>query len=122
MESAIRGMNGGLDASVGEKGSNFSMGQRQLLCLARTILSPAKIVCIDEATANVDLETDRLVQGVLKTALADRTVITVAHRVETIMGADRVVVVAAGRAVEVGNPIELLKDEDSAFSRHVNRN
>ena len=62
MESAIRGMNGGLDASVEEKGSNFSMGQRQLLCLARTILSPAKIVCIDEATANVDLETDRLVQ------------------------------------------------------------
>ena len=62
MESAVRGMNGGLDASVEEKGSNFSMGQRQLLCLARTVLSPAKIVCIDEATANVDLETDRLVQ------------------------------------------------------------
>ena len=122
MESAVRDMNGGLDAAVDAKGSNFSMGQRQLICLARTLLSPAKIVCIDEATANVDLETDRMVQDVLKTELGDRTVITVAHRVETIMGADRVVVMADGRAVEVGNPVELLKDENSAFSRHVNRN
>ena len=145
MESAVRGMSGGLEASVEEKGSNFSMGERQLLCLARTVLSPAKIVCIDEATANVDLETDCMVQvvitlqyvsllhfemnlfihsmqEVLREALGDRTVMTVAHRVETIMGADRVVVMAAGRAVEVGNPIELLRDENSAFSRHVNRN
>ena len=65
MESAVRGMSGGLEASVEEKGSNFSMGERQLLCLARTVLSPAKIVCIDEATANVDLETDRMVQVVI---------------------------------------------------------
>ena len=57
----------------------------------------------------------------LKEALGDRTVMTVAHRVETIMGADRVVVMAAGRAVEVGNPMELLRDENSALSRHVNR-
>ena len=65
MESAVRGMSGGLEASVEEKGSNFSMGERQLLCLARTVLSPAKIVCIDEATANVDLDTDRMVQVVI---------------------------------------------------------
>ena len=65
MESAVRGMSGGLEASVEEKGSNFSMGERQLLCLARTVLSPAKIVCIDEATANVDLDTDRMVQVVV---------------------------------------------------------
>ena len=69
MESAVRGMSGGLEASVEEKGSNFSMGERQLLCLARTVLSPAKIVCIDEATANVDLETDRMVQVVHSVSL-----------------------------------------------------
>ena len=61
-------------------------------------------------------------QEVLKEELSDRTVMTVAHRVDTIMGVDRVVVMAAGRAVEVGNPVELLRDENSAFSRHVNRN
>jgi ATP-binding cassette subfamily C (CFTR/MRP) protein 1 len=70
----------------------------------------------------VDLETDALVQDVLRSSLGDRTVITIAHRIETILSADRVFVMAAGKAVETGKPRELLMDMTSAFSKHVNKN
>jgi ATP-binding cassette subfamily C (CFTR/MRP) protein 4 len=78
-----------------------------------------QIVCVDEATANVDLETDRLVQDVLRTALHDCTVITIAHRVDTVMGSDRVIVMASGKAIEVGHPNMLLQDPESKFRKHV---
>lgn len=110
---------GGLDCTVEDRGRPFSVGQQQLLCLARAIVSAARIVCVDEATANVDLETDRLVQEVLRTALCDCTVITVAHRVETVIGSDRVIVMASGQAVEIGHPNILLRDPESEFSRFV---
>ena len=77
------------------------------------------MLCIDEATANVDLETDTLLQEVLRTSLADRTVITIAHRIDTIMESDRVIVISAGSAIEIGNPRELLEDPDSAFYNHT---
>ena len=81
-----------------------------------------QIVCVDEATANVDLETDRLVQDVLRTALHNCTVITIAHRVETVMGSDRVIVMSSGNAIEVGHPNILLQDPESKFSKHCAEN
>jgi len=111
----------GLDAMIDHE-TTFSAGQRQLLCLARAILSSATIVCVDEATANVDLETDRLVQDVLKSSLSHCTVITIAHRVETVLGSDRVIVMSEGKAIEVGHPNLLLQNPDSEFSKHVNSN
>ena len=78
-----------------------------------------QIVCVDEATANVDLETDRLIQEVLRTALYDCTVVTIAHRVDTVLGSDRVVVMARGKTLENGHPNILLQDPNSEFSKHV---
>lgn len=74
---------------------------------------------MDEATANVDIETDKLVQDVLRAALHNCTVITIAHRVESVMGSDRVIVMAKGKAIEVGHPNILLQDPYSKFSQHV---
>ena len=82
----------------------------------------SKVVCVDEATANVDLDTDALVQNVLLSELQDRTVISIAHRTETVMNCDRVFVMSNGKVVEAGNPRDLMKDGDSAFFRHVSRN
>ena len=78
-----------------------------------------QIVCVDEATANVDFETDRLIQDVLRNSLCDCTVITIAHRVDTVLGSDRVVVMAQGRTLENGHPNILLQDPNSEFSKHV---
>ena len=83
-----------------------------------TVFLLFQVVCVDEATANVDLETDRLVQEVLRTALHNSTVITIAHRVESVMGSDRVIVMSNGKAIEVGHPHMLLQDSDSKFSQH----
>lgn len=80
---------GGLDGNVEENGNNFSTGQKQLFCLVRAILHNARILCIDEATANVDQETDRAIQHTIKSSFRSATVITIAHRVRTIMHCDR---------------------------------
>ncbi|TRY74419.1 hypothetical protein TCAL_00651 [Tigriopus californicus] len=113
---------GGLHGQVDERGRSLSMGQRQLFCLARAILSPSKLVCVDEATANVDLETDALVQDVLRSSLKDRTVISIAHRIDSVLGTDRVVVMASGQVLESGPPQSLLQDPNSAFAQHVSQN
>ena len=113
---------GGLDGLIEERGRSLSTGQRQLFAVARTILSSARVVCVDEATANVDLETDKLVQDVLRTALHNCTVITIAHRIESVMGSDRLIVMSDGRAIEVGHPNMLLQDPKSKFSQQVVHN
>jgi len=94
---------------VNEGGSNFSVGERQLFCLARAILRKSKIVLIDEATANVDLETDRLIQKALRESLQECTVITIAHRINTIIDCNKVLVMDKGNAVEFGEPYKLIK-------------
>ncbi|KAG5868321.1 hypothetical protein JTB14_015233 [Gonioctena quinquepunctata] len=111
---------GGLEHNVDGEGSNFSGGQKQLICLARAVLHNAKILCIDEATANVDEETDRLIQHTLRTAFRNSTVITIAHRIQTILDSDRVLVLEHGQIIEFDSPDILLADPDSHFHKLVN--
>uniref|UniRef100_A0A8C4Z714 ATP-binding cassette, sub-family C (CFTR/MRP), member 10 n=1 Tax=Gadus morhua TaxID=8049 RepID=A0A8C4Z714_GADMO len=112
---------GGLDAEVGDRGSRLSLGQRQLLCLARALLTEANVLCIDEATASVDQQTDRLLQETIRDKFRDKTVLTIAHRINTIMDSDRVLVMHAGKVVEFDAPAALLQNDQSLFSRqHLN--
>ncbi|XP_023934404.2 ATP-binding cassette sub-family C member 4 isoform X1 [Bicyclus anynana] len=109
-----------LDFKVSEGGSNFSLGQRQLVCLARAILRGNRILVLDEATANVDPKTDEFIQGTIRKRFADCTVITVAHRLNTIMDSDRVMVMDAGRLVEFDHPYKLLRNPLGHFTKMVN--
>ncbi|XP_032419246.1 multidrug resistance-associated protein 7 [Xiphophorus hellerii] len=110
---------GGLDAEVGERGKFFSAGQRQLLCLARALLTQAKVLCIDEATASVDQKTDKLLQQTIREKFQDKTVLTIAHRINTIMDCDRVLVMHAGKVVEFDTPAALCQNDTSIFHRLV---
>uniref|UniRef100_A0A8C3PSV2 ATP binding cassette subfamily C member 2 n=1 Tax=Calidris pygmaea TaxID=425635 RepID=A0A8C3PSV2_9CHAR len=101
----------GLLHLVSEGGENLSVGQRQLVCLARALLRKAKILILDEATAAVDLETDHLIQTTIRSEFADCTVLTIAHRLHTIMDSNRVLVLQAGRIVEYDSPEELLQKQ-----------
>ncbi|NWR33041.1 MRP2 protein, partial [Tachuris rubrigastra] len=101
----------GLLHLVSEGGENLSVGQRQLVCLARALLRKAKILILDEATAAVDLETDHLIQTTIRSEFADCTVLTIAHRLHTIMDSNRVMVLQAGQIVEFDSPEELLQKQ-----------
>ncbi|CAK9828619.1 ATP-binding cassette sub-family C member 4 [Anthophora retusa] len=110
-----------LDQRVLHSGSNFSIGQRQLICLARAILRNNKILVLDEATANIDSYTDELIQKTIRTRFTDCTVITIAHRLHTIIDSDRIIVMDTGNIVEFGCPYELLRDNPKGmFSQMVN--
>lgn len=108
-----------LDFQVTEGGSNFSVGQRQLVCLARAILRNNRILVLDEATANVDPETDALIQGTIRRKFKHCTVLTIAHRLHTIMDSDKVLVMDAGMMVEYDHPHILLKNPTGFLSRLV---
>ncbi|CAH0600504.1 unnamed protein product [Chrysodeixis includens] len=108
-----------LEFKVTEGGSNFSMGQRQLICLARAVLRSNKILIMDEATANVDPQTDALIQKTIRREFAACTVLTIAHRLNTIMDSDRVLVMDKGEAVEFDHPHILLSNPNSVFSSMV---
>ena len=108
-----------LQFRVSESGSNFSVGERQLLCLARTLLQRTKIIIMDEATANVDFKTDQLIQEVIRHKFKDCTVLTIAHRLNTIMDYDRVLVLHEGRVAEFGATELLLEDQNSHFYQLV---
>lgn len=105
--------NEGLDGEVSEE--SLSHGQRQLFCLARAMVKPGRIVVMDEATSSVDLETDELMQRVLREQLRGRTIITIAHKLHTVLDYDRVILLDKGRILETGNPQELLKTPASPF-------
>eukprot|EP00043_Microstomoeca_roanoka_P013523 m.132456 g.132456 ORF g.132456 m.132456 type:complete len:142 (+) comp15778_c0_seq3:153-578(+) len=109
-------MDGGLDGVVQEQGSNFSVGQKQLICLARALLRRNKILVIDEATAHVDDVTDRLIQETLRREFRNCTVLTIAHRLHTIMDSDMIAVMDAGRLVEYGAPVSLLQNKSGTFA------
>jgi ABC-type multidrug transport system fused ATPase/permease subunit len=98
----------GYDAEVGQRGGNLSAGQRQLICLARAILTDPRILILDEATSNVDTNTERIMQRALHKLTKDRTSITIAHRLSTVTGANRIIVLSKGKIVEQGSHKELL--------------
>ncbi|XP_014741415.1 PREDICTED: canalicular multispecific organic anion transporter 1 isoform X2 [Sturnus vulgaris] len=108
LKTYVQGLPEGLLHLVSEGGENLSVGQRQLVCLARALLRKAKILILDEATAAVDLETDNLIQTTIRNEFADCTVLTIAHRLHTIMDSNRVMVLHAGQIVEFDSPQELL--------------
>ena len=114
-------MPGQLQYELSESGSNLSVGERQLVCLARALLQQNQIIVIDEATANVDFETDRKIQETLRKNFSDCTVLTIAHRLDTIMDSDRVMVLSEGTVIEYDSPQVLLEKEDSAFAQLVKR-
>nr|GMC81016.1 ABC transporter C family member 13 isoform X2 [Ipomoea batatas] len=107
---------GGLDMNVKGSGAPFSVGQRQLLCLARALLKSSKILCLDECTASVDTQTASKLQKVIMDECQGTTVITIAHRISTVVNMDNILILDQGILVEQGNPHHLLEDESSLFS------
>lgn len=114
-DHVVKNMEGGLDAKITELGSNLSLGQRQLLSLSRALLVRSKILVLDEATASIDVETDRNIQKTIREEFKDRTIITIAHRLNTIADSDKIVVLSDGRVEEFGAPQDLLQNKDSLF-------
>jgi len=103
-------MPGRLDAHINEGGSNLSSGQRQLVSLARALLTPSNILVLDEATAAVDVETDAMLQTTLRSSMFNnRTIITIAHRINTILDSDRIIVLDKGTVAEFDTPAELVR-------------
>ncbi|KAF8500114.1 multidrug resistance-associated ABC transporter [Gautieria morchelliformis] len=104
-----------LDSSVGDEGGNFSAGERQLLALCRALVKDSKIIVLDEATSNVDVETDSKLQTTIQTEFASSTLLCIAHRLNTIVYYDRVLVMDAGRVAEFDTPLNLFDRPDSIF-------
>ena len=108
---------GSLQDPVDDGGNNYSVGQRQLFCLARALLRKTKVLVLDEATANVDVQTDEKIQGTLRREFDSCTVITIAHRLNTIADSDYILVMDDGRVGEFASPAELEKDRESMWSK-----
>ncbi|RKO85556.1 P-loop containing nucleoside triphosphate hydrolase protein [Blyttiomyces helicus] len=119
LKEKVTDMEDGLDGKIQEGGENLSVGQRQLLCLSRAMLKKPRIIVMDEATASVDYETDAVIQRSLREDFKDATILTIAHRLNTIIDYDRVLVLDGGRIAELGTPAELLALEDGKFRAMV---
>lgn len=117
LKSMVKMLPRQLNEEIKECGANFSAGERQLLCLARALLKKNKIIVMDEATANVDCKTDQLIQETTRNKFKHCTVITIAHRLNTIIDYDRVLVMENGQAVEYDKPDNLLRNDKAQFSR-----
>lgn len=115
----VRTSGQGLDSPVTENGENWSVGQRQLLCLGRALLKKSKILVLDEATASVDSKTDSMIQKTIKENFVDSTVISIAHRIPTVIDSDMVLVMDGGQVAEYSSPSKLLENKNSLFSKLV---
>ena len=118
LKAMVEKLPGQLEYRVNETGSNFSVGERQLVCLARALVQKSKIIVMDEATANVDFKTDNLIQEVIRHKFKDSTVLTIAHRLNTIMDYDKVLILDGGRMVELDKP-EILIQNGGIFAELV---
>jgi ABC-type multidrug transport system fused ATPase/permease subunit len=109
-----------LNSEISENGENLSMGERQLISIARSILKPTRIVLVDEATANIDVKTESIIYKAMNEAFKNSTVITVAHRLNTVINSDRILVLEGGLLKEYDNPQVLLKNPNSFFASLYN--
>ena len=108
-----------LDMKIESGGSNMSAGERQLLCLCRAILRESKVVILDEATASIDVLTEQKVQRLVAEEFKNATVLTIAHRINTIVQCDKVLVLEAGKVLEYGSPVELAGNQKSHFAQMI---
>ncbi|CAN6557715.1 unnamed protein product [Malus baccata var. baccata] len=115
----VRKKEGKLDSTVSENGENWSMGQRQLVCLGRVLLKKSKVLVLDEATASVDTATDNLIQQTLRQHFTDCTVITIAHRITSVLDSDMVLLLSHGLIEEYDSPARLLENKSSSFAQLV---
>ncbi|KAK8610039.1 hypothetical protein V6N13_026583 [Hibiscus sabdariffa] len=119
LREAVQAKEGGLNSFVVQDGSNWSTGQRQLFCLGRALLKRSKILVLDEATASVDNGTDSIIQKTIRTEFNDCTVITVAHRIPTVMDCNMVLGISDGKLVEFDEPMKLMNKKGSLFGQLV---
>ncbi|XP_034461847.1 multidrug resistance-associated protein 4-like isoform X1 [Hippoglossus hippoglossus] len=119
LKSVVERLPGKLEMVLAESGSNFSVGQRQLVCLARALLRKNRILIVDEATANVDPRTDELIQQTIRDKFRECTVLTIAHRLNTIIDSDRILVLNSGTIQELDRPYTLLQNKEGALYRMV---
>ncbi|KAI7758331.1 hypothetical protein M8C21_013692, partial [Ambrosia artemisiifolia] len=113
----VRSKEGKLDSPVFANGDNWSVGQRQLLCLGRVLLKKTKVLVLDEATASVDTATDGIIQQALWKHFTDSTVIMIAHRITSVLDSDMVLVLEQGLVDEYNSPKKLLDDDSSSFAK-----
>jgi ATP-binding cassette subfamily C (CFTR/MRP) protein 1 len=119
LKTTVMQLPGKLDHEVSEYGDNFSAGQRQLLCLSRAMLQSTRLLLLDEATSSVDFDTDQVVQDTIRASFKNTTILTIAHRINTVIDNDRILVLDNGNIAEYDRPANLLANPNSALAKIV---
>lgn len=119
LQSLLDGNPKGLEQEITENGSNLSSGERQLLCICRAILRKSKLVILDEATANIDVVTEQQIQNLINNKFRDATMLVIAHRINTIIQSDKVLVLSHGQVIEYDCPAKLMSNAESEFSQLI---